>query len=107
MTLAQDKRFRAKNQEIKKMSYNVIMHNPRLAKDSVKIIRDNFAKADMKGKQNIIDMVRMAAAASTANSKDNKRYKRAQREQIHEIAIMYKTLRTELHNELKKLQGDK
>ena len=105
MTLAQNKRFRPKNPEIKKMSYNVVMTNPRLAKDSVEVIRKKFEKADKKGKQNIIDMLRMASVIAMNDAKDTRKFKRTQREKIFEIGIMYMSLRRDLENEFKKLKG--
>lgn len=108
MTLSGEKRFRPRNTEIKKMSYNIIMYNPRLAKDSVKVVKEKFAKADAKGKKNIIDAIRMAAAISMNNAKDSKKFKRAEREKIFEIGVMYKTLARDLDNELREfLEGKK
>lgn len=103
ITLSQEKRFRPKNTEIKKMSYNIIMYNPILAKDSVKVVKEKFAKANIKGKKDIIYAIRMAAAISMNNAKDRKKFKKAEREKIFEIAIMYQALGRDLENELREL----
>lgn len=104
MTLAQEKKFKPQTQDIKVMSYNVVMHNPRLAKDSVETIKQMFKKADLKKKRDIVKMLEFAAAIAMDNAKDFKKFSRINREKIFEIAIMYKELKRDLESELKEME---
>lgn len=101
LTLSQEKKFKARTPYIKKVSYNVVMYSPRLAKRSIDVIKDRFSKGTREEKEQLIDMLNLAAAIAMNNAKNHKRYKRAQREDFFEVAVMYKALRRDLEHELK------
>lgn len=98
MTLSQEKKFKPKTPFIKKASYNVVMHNPVMAKTSVDVIKKMFNKGSLEEKKQLIMMMQMAGAIAMSNSKDARRYKRKDREKFLEIGIMYKALRRDLEN---------
>ena len=105
MTLAQEKKFKPQTPEIKKLSYNVVMQNEVLARNSISTLRQAFKSGYLNKKRDIVKMLEFASSIAMDNAKDTRRFKRSDREKIFKIAIMYKELKRDLDNELKVLEG--
>jgi Holliday junction resolvase RusA-like endonuclease len=101
ITLSSEKKFRAKTPYIKKASYNVVMHSPRMAENSVKIIKKMFKEGSLSEKKQLIRMLQLAGAISMNNARNSRQYTRKDREKFHEVAVMYKSLRRDLDNLIK------
>ncbi len=102
MTLNAEKKFGSKTPFVKKAAAQVVMYNPRLAKKSVKKIREIFSKAKKSQKEDILIMLRQAKAIAMSNSKSRRKgYTRKQRENFFQVAIMYGQLRRDLEYEMK------
>ena len=101
ITLSQDKRFRPKTPQIRKLSYNVVLYSPTLAKDSIDTVKKAFRKASVKGKKEIIDMLRKASEIALNNAKNKRVYRKKDCDRFFQVAFMYRALRRDLAHELK------
>ena len=101
ITLSSEKKFKAKTPYIKKVSYNVVMHNPTMAEGSVTAIKKLFKEASLSEKKQLVRMLQMAGAIAMNNARNSRIYKRKDREKYHEVAVMYKSLRRDLENLIK------
>jgi len=102
MTLSVEKKFGFKTPFMKKAAGQVVMYNPKLAKKSVKKIREIFEKAKKAQKEEILIMLRQARAIAMSNAKSRRKgYTRRQRENFAEVSFMYAQLRRDLEYEMK------
>lgn len=102
MTLDAERKFGYKSPFIKKAAAQVVMYNPRLAKKSIKKVREIFGKSRKSEKQEILIMLRQAKAIAMSNARSQRKgYTRKQRENFFEVAILYGKLRRDLEYEMK------
>lgn len=102
MTLSAEKKFGYKSSFIKKTAAQVVMYNPRLAKKSVKKVREIFEKAKKAEREEILIMLRQAKAIAMSNARSQRKgYTRRQRENFFEVGMMYAQLRRDLEYEMK------
>jgi hypothetical protein len=102
LTLESEKKFGYRTPFIKKAAAQVVMYSPKLAKKSIKKVREIFEKSKKAEKQEILIMLRQAKAIAMSNAKSRRKgYTRKQRENFFEVAIMYGQLRRDLEYEMK------
>lgn len=103
MTLAQEPLFRPKKPHIKKIAYNVDMYNLDRVERSVKDLTKKFRDVDSKEKkEDILRMIKQAGLIAMSKARNKKKYKRKDREKYFKISNIYKALRRDLQNELKR-----
>ncbi len=101
MTLSSEKKFRAKTPYIKKVSYNVVMHIPKMAEGSITTIKKLFNEGSLSEKKQLVRMLQMAGVIAMSNARNSRMYKKRERENFHEVGVMYKSLRRDLENLIK------